>query len=305
MTSNRRRALPGPSDDQPSRLGALASDLREAWRVELDQPQALELALFAVRLVREGEINVLMDEPHVALAAEILWDSGHCAHSEKLIYHWRRHLQTLLATDVDLDDDVVLALRVGALRLSARSAYRLPNKVRAWDYIRAAYFLLRDGAGGEAALSATVAANPFTGIGRLYVQLLGIAIPVAARVPATLTEYHSALFLRDAEAVIDQLVPNETAGPPHHPLVSQFLLVVLRRHTPVHDTRLVQRLWVLEHHTRPKDARGQVTLFAMWAEVAEYFGETVNAKAYRARAHKALTASGMRRRARVMGAGQP
>jgi hypothetical protein len=281
---------------------ALLPPLRAAWRENLDQPAALDKAMAILDLVRLGKCNVRTDYDPVTQAAAALWDGGRCGDSEKLTHYWRLNLQRLLKTDVDLTDQEVLSLRVSALRLSARSAYRLPDQKAAWAYIRSAYFLLRDAAGGEEALSAALAADPFSGLGQLYAELLGIAVPVAPRLPATVTAYHAALFLRDAEVVVAQLVPGKTARPEHHPLVSQLLLVVLRRGDVHRDTRLVQTLWVLDHATRPKDARGQVSVYALWAEVADFFGETESAMVYRKRAHKALVAAGLRRRARVMDA---
>lgn len=301
--SRKRRSHHGPSDDRVPTLSDLLLPMVNAWRLDLDPEAACRLALSVLQLLRAGIVNFERDYAAVSQAAEILWDTDHCGQASELVRLWRRGLQEHLAEGGPHSDTSVLIHRVRAVRLSARVAYRVPDLSAAWAYVRAGYFLLREAVGGEEALTQAIVDDPHSGVAEIYIELLGIGVPVAAKMPPTIAATYKTTFLRDAEVACRILSREGTATTAHHALVSQTLLTIVRMGKPWRDTELVQLLWKLEIATRPKDARGQVTRPALWAEVAEYFGNDPGSRKYRKLAQDELLAVGMVRRWRRFSGG--
>jgi len=269
-------------------LRAKGARLRRTWRGRGDAENALLLA-FEIVDGHWSDVDLDADYETVSLACEVLWDveHGRVDQALRLIRRWRRRVQRERLTARRVDAETPFAREVRALRLWARALHRAPDSEAAWTIVHMAYGMLCEAAGGSHVLSARVAVRPFEGIALLYTELLGIAPAIGRRLGRAAGPL-MATFMHDAEVVARQIPLDGRRFPERHALVNQLLFAVLERNDPARDRQLVQLLYDLDAVTRPLDARGQVTRFSLYSEVADYFGEHERALLYRKRARSAL-----------------
>jgi len=271
----------------------------------LDYEVDLELARQGAAIILAGDLDRIdFDADYWAfvLVGEVLWNRDHTDEAVMLCYAWL----VLVSADkhvADLSRFQSKARDVRALRQLARALYR-DHDPGSWHAITAAHRILSDEAGGWQQLSKLAATSPFDGLGELYSELLGIAMPDARRRPATENPMAD-LFLRDAVAVTRQIPIGSRDHSKYHALVAMTLQFVCAQGNPERDSELVNLLWQLDRTTRPRNARGALTRFVVSATIAEYFGDLEAARTYRRRTDQDLERARMERHRRVLASQYP
>lgn len=297
-TRRRRRRGRSPS---PPTLAAIGTALHEAHNVRLDGAHDVDLARLGAATIRDGNPDLIdLDADYwvFALIGEVLWNRDHPDEAEAACHAWSA-LVTAEKRNPGLGHFQSKARDVRSLRQLARALHR-KHDPRAWQAITAAHRILCDEAGGWERLSKLIATSPFHGLGELYSELLGIAVPAARRRPSSENNALAELFVRDAITVARQIPLHSRAYTKYHALVAMTLQAVCAQKNPERDRELVDLLWQLDRSTRPQDARGNVTRWVVSAAIAEYFGDLSAARTFRRRADRDLELAEMERHRRVL-----
>jgi hypothetical protein len=231
------------------------------------------------------------------LVGEVLWNRDYTKEAVQAGRDWMTLVEA--ARQTELGHLQSKARDVRALRQLARAMHR-DQDPGAWQLISAAHRILCNEAGSWEQLSRLASTSPFHGLGDLYSQLLGIAVPAARRRPTT--EHAMVdLFLGDAISVVKRIPLASTDDyTKYHAVVAMTLQSVCARKDPERDGDLVNLLWKLDGVTRPRNARGAVTRFVVSSTIAEYFGDFEAARVYRRHAAEALSLAKMDRHCRVL-----
>jgi hypothetical protein len=288
--------------DRPT-LAQLGKELHEAHNGQLDHTTDLGLARQGADVILEGTaVDLDADYAYFVLVCEVLWNRDHADEAVTLCHAWCELVNAAKQT-ADLDGFQSKARDVRALRQLGRAMHRAHDP-GAWQVITAAHRILCEEAGGRKQLSRLMITSPFEGLGDLYSELLGIAVPAARRRPAS--EHAMAeLFVGDAIAAARQIPLGSREHCKYHALVAMTLQYICAQGNRQRDHALVDLLWQLDHTTRPRHARGQITRWVIWASVAAYFGETAKARIYRRKADQELARVEMNRHRRVLNSHYP
>ena len=284
----------------PPTLASIGVALEDVHNERLDPLLDLDLAQLGAAAIYDGDlqsIDVDADYQSFALVIEVLWDRDHADEAVR-VCHWWLKLVNAKNHEDDQNDFQSRTRHVRALRQLARALHRAQDP-GAWQAVTSAYLILCDEAGGWQNLSALAATNRFEGLGDLYAELLGIAVPAGRRRPSTESSLPD-LFLRDAIAIARQIPIGSRQHTKYHALVAMTLQAVCAQKNPDRDRDLVNLLEQLDHTTRPRNARGWVTSPIVSSTVKEYFGDVLAARRLRLLADGALEAAEMNRHRRVL-----
>jgi hypothetical protein len=295
-----RRRRPSPRSQAPPTLAWIGAALEDVHNERLDPQLDLDLAQLGAAAILAGDlqsIDVDADYQSFARVIEVLWDRDHADEAVRVCRAWLKLVNAKNHQD-DQSRFPSKARNVRAMRQLARAMHRAQDP-GAWHAVTSAYLILCDEAGGWQNLSALAATNPFEGLGDLYSELLGIAVPAGRRRHSTESSLPD-LFVRDAIAVARQIPSGSLQHTKYHALVAMTLQAVCAQKNPERDRDVVNLLQQLDHTTRPRNARGWVTSPLVSSTVKEYFGDVLAARRLRLLADGALEAAEMNRHRRVL-----
>jgi len=269
--------------------------LHLAYREELSPARAIKAARRTGRWLRSARLSCdqldrAFDE--VSLACEALWDLWSTDEAVRIATVWFRAVERVRDKDPD-------AVRRGlrdaqAHRLLARALHRAKSQ-DAWHHVCCAYDRLCDMAGGPKTLSALVRSDPYGEISATYALLLGIAIPAARRRKGAEDRGLGERFLGDALAFAHRFATDRDHDVRrYHAVVAMLFHAVCARKRP-QDRSLVDLLLLLDDRARPRDQRGEVTRFVVWAAYCAYLGDDAEAERFERLSTEALLTAEMYR----------
>jgi len=266
-----RTAASSPS---PHNLAELDGELSYQWDDQLDHRET-------AKVVRAIEFSVKTGRPHptedfrcVSHAGAALWDCSEVERARLLVKDWRIRTESGLSRH---SAEEIQEARVLNSILSARLELRSDDPQAAIAMVQHGVRVIRDAAGGDAALTSMIASGKPSRLVERYAECLAIKIPSARLFvrgrPAMRAQYLESEVERALAIIFSGDLPPKY--PRIHALICQTLYAVAERPYSEGAKERLSRLHRFEQATRPSTRRGMVTSGLPDMAIASHRGDKV------------------------------